>query len=363
MKQAREIKTIISILLLFGICLIGFTQSTSETKEIGYIIFTPDSVVFENEFEAKELLDQYTKSINEISSKERQIHINGYTAIFNNEIDPHELSTDRANIILNELLLRGISSERFDIIKGNGETNNWGNNNISENRKPNRRVTISIDEFKELGNGHGPDDNNGQDKPTAKINWKKVAIIVGIIVVVAVIVLLIIFVIGPMLSGGTGAIPMGGGGGSGKAPRIKTPKIPKVKPASTKTPLQQGIEKMYRGGRYGDLISPEGIERHHMPPWNSFPSELAGKMSYNEVPCIQMDKADHARTLGYSGRKGLDELYELMKKGKYWQVVKKCIKDVKTNFPGKYDDAIKQFLIAAKEYQKIYLQNLRGLKL
>jgi hypothetical protein len=345
MKQSRKIKAIISILLLFGICLIGFAQSTSETKEIGYIIFSPDSVVFENEFEAKGLLEQYTKSINEVSSKEKQIHINGYTAIFSNDIDPLKLSTNRANIILNELLLRGISSERFDIVKGNGGTSKWGNNNISEDRKPNRRVTISIDEFKESGTT-GRDDNE-EDKQIAKIDWKKIAIIAGIIVAVAVIVLLAIFVIAPALSGGAGAIPAGGGGGSGKAPRIKTPKISNIKSSAINTPQKQG-------GYFGELkqqiqkTGQDGTKAvHHMPSDSSL--YVANKLDRGSAPAIIMDAADHVKTASngntLASRAYQTKQLDLLNAGKFDEALQMDIDDLKNlGLYSKYESGIKEML-------------------
>jgi Sec-independent protein translocase protein TatA len=143
-KYLSRGKLVLSILLFTYVCLIGFAQS-SESEELGHVIFAPDSTNFENGIEAKSLLDKYAQKITETSSKEKQVHIMGYTAIFKNDVDPLQLSTDRANTVFNELKARGISSERIDLPKGNGETDNWGDNIVSENRKPNRRVTVSID--------------------------------------------------------------------------------------------------------------------------------------------------------------------------------------------------------------------------
>jgi len=146
----NKIRIVLWVIFFTSVCFTGFSQSALETNELGYIIFLPDSTNFENFTEAKDLLDQYAKNISEISSYNKQIHINGYTAIFDNDIDPIKLSTDRANIVLEELISRGISAERFDIIKGNGGTEKWGNNVVSEYRKLNRRVTINIDIIKEI---------------------------------------------------------------------------------------------------------------------------------------------------------------------------------------------------------------------
>jgi hypothetical protein len=405
----KKTKAVFLILLFLGVCFTGFAQSTSETNELGYILFAPDSTEFENYIEAKDLLDQYAKNISEISSKNKQIHINGYTAIFENDIDPVKLSYDRANIVLRELVTRGVPAERFDIAKGNGGTENWGNNTESEYRKPNRRVTISIDILKEIpqiadiqNSEPEPEvkeniiaNNVKKEKPASNINWKKVIIRVAIVIaIIAAIILIIVFwpeicaFFGAFFGGvgaGAGTVGTAGAGVAGgakagsavaraaKAARAaaKAKKAARAAKVSTKFArvaekvkpiLQQGAEKVFRGGRHGDLPVPEGIERHHMPPWNSFPVDMKN-VKYGELPSIQMEKIDHMKTLGYSGRKELDELAKLMDKGKYWKVVKKCVKDVKTQFPGKYDAAIKEFLIEAKKYRKVFLKNLKVLKL
>jgi len=162
-------------------------------NELGYLLFLPDSVDFENYNEAKDLLDQYAKNINEISSKNKQIYINGFTAIYNNDIDPIKLSYDRANIVLQELVSRGISAERFDIAKGNGSTEEWGNNAVSEYRKLNRRVTISIDTFKEIPQitdiQYTESEIEGNDLANY---WRKVVIVVLIIIAVITIIVLIV---------------------------------------------------------------------------------------------------------------------------------------------------------------------------
>lgn len=222
----KKIKVLLSILLFFATCSVVFSQSTSETKEIGYIIFAPDTAIFENEVEAKILLDQYAKKINDIPSYDRQIHINGWTAIFDNDIDPIQLSTDRANVVLNELKLRGISEERLDIAKGNGGTSIFGNNNTPEERKLNRRVIISIDEISVIQAKVEPANVPSKlseipkpDRQAFKINWKKVLIAVLIIVAVVALVLLIVYVIIPAI--GAGATAGAGAGGVGVAKGAK----------------------------------------------------------------------------------------------------------------------------------------------
>lgn len=379
MQLIKKTRAIFSVLLLFSICLIGFAQSTSETEEIGYIIFASDSTNFENAVEARGSLDKYAENISQIPSKEKQIYINGYTAIFNNDVDQIKLSSDRANVVLDELILRGISAERFDIIKANGGTANWGNNEISANRKPNRRVTISIGRNKEIAQitaisdtepeieENTPQNTVKQEKSAGKINWKKIAIIAGIIIAVIIIALVIIYVIVPAIgAAGAGSAATGAGGvakgikGLPSGVKKAGGRIVKTGSRVAREGVRAAKNTVYRGGKYGDLTRIPGTEKHHMPPWNSFPQNMKN-MTYDEVPAIQMDIADHQQTLGHSG-KGLDEIYKLMGDGKYKEVVQKMVQDVQQKFPGKYDEAIKEFLPEAEKYEKTFLENLKNIK-
>jgi len=368
------IRMVILTFLFINICSLGFAQSTSETKELGYIIFAPDTAIFENEVEAKNLLDQYAKSINSISSYERQIHINGWTAIFDNDIDPLKLSTERANVILNELQLRGISKERLDIAKGNGGTNIWGNNNIPEERKLNRRVIISIDEYKEIlpavssinsseetKTVNDPINNVKQEKQGLKINWKKVLIVVAIIVAIIVIILLIVYVIAPALgAGGAGATGTAGAGGIGKAtseatrnmskqriPKIKTPKVQDVK-SSTINNVQK------QGGYFGELkyqirdLGQDGTKAvHHMPCDTALFN--ANKLDHGSAPAIIMDTIDHAKTASFGSSMEATayqtKQLELVNAGKFDEALQMDIDDlIKNNLYQKYKTAIDQML-------------------
>jgi len=349
-------KIIFSIFLLFGIYIAGYTQSKTDIKDIGFIIFAPDTAIFENEVEAKNLLDQYAKSINNISSKEKQIFINGYTAIFDNDVDPIKLSKDRADVIYNELLSRGISSERFNIMKGNGVTDNWGKNN---DRRPNRRVTIAIEEFIEAlpiisGGGMVKTENPAAPKSETvkatpkKINWKQILKIAAIVLAVVAVALLIYYVIIPAIGAAGTAGAGAGAGGIGKA----------IKDAARKLSKQK-----YHGGRFKDLPSIPGTQKHHMPPYNAFPTEMKNVIR-DELPSIQMDIKDHKKTLGWGPGNEAEavrnELEGLLRNGKYKDVVKKMTDDLRTKFPGKYDKAIEEYLVEANKFEKTFLEKLKG---
>ena len=103
----------------------------------------------------------------------------------------------------------------------------------------------------------------------------------------------------------------------------------------------------YRGGSYGGTRSP-GIESHHMP------ADSVSPLPRSKGPAIQMDPADHARTLshGRSGLAGIDyraELADLLADGKWRDAIAREIQDARSiaqnsGDPSKYNAAIKEML-------------------
>lgn len=65
----------------------------------------------------------------------------GYVAIVPGHPDANELSQERANKIVSELIARKINVNNLQAISG-GETNRWGNNIDELSRAPNRRILI-----------------------------------------------------------------------------------------------------------------------------------------------------------------------------------------------------------------------------
>jgi hypothetical protein len=382
----EKIRTVLLVTLFISICFAGFAQTTSETNELGYILFSPDSTDFENFTEAKGLLDRYAKNINEISSKNKQIHINGYTAIFDNDIDPIKLSSDRANTVLKELVSRGISTERFDIIKGNGGTEKFGNNLVSEYRKLNRRVTISIDIIKETpqivdiqnsepeikGNNHIDNRKDTQynsitqQKSPTKINWKKVVkwVVIGLLIVAAIILIIYFW---PAIAAFAGKLASGAGItaalatakealASAKAARAAE-KVARVAEKAAKT-IGQGINSIpqKQGGYFGELkyqIRDAGQngtkEVHHMPSNTALFN--AKQLDQGSAPAIIMDKVDHALTASHgSAFEYQTKQLELIKAGKFDDALQMDINDLKNKgLYEKYKVAIDQML----EYVKV----------
>ena len=98
----------------------------------------------------------------------------------------------------------------------------------------------------------------------------------------------------------------------------------------------------FRGGRYRDLSTGDGIEIHHMPADSVSPlSRLAG-------PGIQMTRADHQITASwgsYSAAKAYRATQaRLISGGDFAGAQDMDIADVTGKFPGVYDDAIQEML-------------------
>ena len=167
----------------------------NKTADIGYILFKGDLSEYENISNAKELLDGYANKINELLLKNKNsfVRIYGYTAIFPNETDAMELSLNRANIIQNELINRGIEKSRFKEVIGKGNTNIWGNNSTEIERKTNRRVVISI-EYEEQIVENTTIEKEAKPLPIIEkskwnINWWMVLLILAIIIIIVLIVI------------------------------------------------------------------------------------------------------------------------------------------------------------------------------
>lgn len=109
----------------------------------------------------------------------------------------------------------------------------------------------------------------------------------------------------------------------------------------------------YRGGRFGDLDTAPGRERHHMPNANSSP------LPYKDGAAIQMDRLDHRDTSSVGKSKEAQryrqEVKDLLDNDKWRDAMAKEIRDVRRaadNVSGdrtKYNEAIREMLRDAKE--------------
>lgn len=103
-----------------------------------------------------------------------------------------------------------------------------------------------------------------------------------------------------------------------------------------------GASGPYRGGRFGDLSTGNGIERNHMP------ADSVSPLKRSDGPAIQMDKADHYQT-GSWGRSNAAQSYRseqknLIDQGRFDDAIQMDIDDITSKFPGKYDDAILEMI-------------------
>jgi outer membrane protein OmpA-like peptidoglycan-associated protein len=103
------------------------------------IRFAPDSADFLPGETPK--LDLIAAALNQIP--DRGFFVEGHTASTGNPISEMELSIKRAKRMVDELVMRGISAERFTY-KGSGGTKPVGDNATNAGRTRNRRVEITI---------------------------------------------------------------------------------------------------------------------------------------------------------------------------------------------------------------------------
>ena len=98
----------------------------------------------------------------------------------------------------------------------------------------------------------------------------------------------------------------------------------------------------FRGGRYGELATGNGIEVHHMP------ADSVTSLSRARGPAIQMERLDHYQTASW-GRSNAAQAYRAEQKalvdaGRFDDAIQMDIDDVISKFPGKYDDAILEMI-------------------
>jgi hypothetical protein len=170
------------------------------------------------------------------------------------------------------------------------------------------------------------------------INWSNIALVLGIIASIVITVIVLIFLYKVLGNRFINFI------------KIILKKIAVFFSSKNNT--------IYHGGLHGNLEKIAGCQKHHMPPWNSYPI-LKPYITYGELPAINMDIEDHKKTLGWGNTDEIYPLWNLMKKGKYKKVVKICVKDVKKKFGHKYDKAIKEFLIESKKYERIFKDKMQ----
>ena len=135
---------LVSVLFVF----VGFLAfgETEKQEEIDFLLFLPDSSsLFVNEERAKVQLDNLAKYLKEKELISGQVYVYGYAAFADNDIEPVNLSRDRAHWVVNELQKRGVTQHLFSDPVGHGSVDLWGSNEDEDGRSPNRRVRVMLD--------------------------------------------------------------------------------------------------------------------------------------------------------------------------------------------------------------------------
>jgi len=139
MKKLR----VISMLLIFS----GFLIFGEEQEEVDFLLFLPNSgTEFVNQERAMIQLDNVAKSLLDRNPSPGKIYVYGYSAVAANDIDPVNLSRERALFVINQLHRRGLANDLFAAPVAYGEVDLWGSNTSEEDRIPNRRVMILLDD-------------------------------------------------------------------------------------------------------------------------------------------------------------------------------------------------------------------------
>jgi len=141
----KKLYLVMVLLAFFGFPVSG---DTGEQEEIAFLLFLPNS---SNEFIDEELamlyLDKLAWYLLDMNLTPGQIHVHGYAATAKNNIEPMDLSMNRALFLLEELQERGVPAALFSDAVAHGEVDTWGNNLTEEGRNLNRRVRILLDTY------------------------------------------------------------------------------------------------------------------------------------------------------------------------------------------------------------------------
>jgi hypothetical protein len=117
-----------------------------EPEELDFLLFLPNSAEsFADKERAMIQLDTVANYILGKNPTPGQIYVYGYSADVVNDIDPVDLSKERALLVMEQLRKRGIAQELFSDPVAYGSVNLWGNNIDEAHRLPNRRVRIVFD--------------------------------------------------------------------------------------------------------------------------------------------------------------------------------------------------------------------------
>ena len=136
-------------LLLFFVSLFGFLAfgDTGEQEEIDFLLFLHNSANrFVNEESAMIQLDNTAIYLMARNLSPGRISVHGYAAAAVNDIEPYNLSRERALHVISELQKRGLSGDLFAEPVAYGQVDLWGGNADERDRSLNRRVRILLDD-------------------------------------------------------------------------------------------------------------------------------------------------------------------------------------------------------------------------
>jgi len=137
-------RCLVSVLFVF-LRFLAFGDA-EEQEEIDFLLFLPNSSsLFVNEERARVQLDDLAKYLMSRDLISGQIYVYGYAALAANDIEPVNLSKERALLVISELQKRGIPQDLFSDPVGYGAVDLWGSNMDEEGRSPNRRVRVVLD--------------------------------------------------------------------------------------------------------------------------------------------------------------------------------------------------------------------------
>jgi hypothetical protein len=139
----KKIYFIIILLTLWGR---GAFGDAGEQEEIDFLLFLPNSSdQFADADQAAIHLDTVARYLKGRDILPGQIYVYGYAANVTNDIEPINLSLNRALFVIQELKERGIASYLFADPVGYGPVDLWGGNINESDRSPNRRVRILVE--------------------------------------------------------------------------------------------------------------------------------------------------------------------------------------------------------------------------
>jgi len=131
--------------IIFIFCVFLISGGNDIQEEVGFFMFMPNSSnQFVNEEYAFIKLDKLAQYLLNKNLVPGQILVNGYAAFAPNDIEPFELSRERALFVINELQKRGVSKELFSEPAGHGAVRLWSSKSEEYDRKLNRRVNILL---------------------------------------------------------------------------------------------------------------------------------------------------------------------------------------------------------------------------